>query len=71
MSSYDIYSWIGGIACELLKPKKSWKKGTVKIKILLEFCPDEPDEKDLIEEIEKPESESPLDDIRKAINEIS
>lgn len=42
-----------GISCEMLRPGANWQKG--KVKIRLEFCPDQP--------------ESPLDDIRQAINQ--
>jgi len=41
---------IDGVEAEVLRENKPWRKG--KIKLTLEFCPDEP--------------ESPLDDIRKA-----
>lgn len=40
-----------GISCEMLRPGANWQKG--KVKIRLEFCPDEP--------------VSPLDDIRHSI----
>lgn len=42
-----------GISCEVLRPGAKWQKG--KVRITLEFCPDEP--------------ESPLDDIRQAIKQ--
>lgn len=41
-----------GLDCELLAPNQTWRKG--KVKIALEFYPDEP--------------EFPLDDIRQGIN---
>jgi hypothetical protein len=45
-------SWLSqGVDCEILKPGKSWQKGKVRIRISLEFCPDDP-------------VGSPLDDIR-------
>ncbi|BAU66459.1 hypothetical protein STA3757_38640 [Stanieria sp. NIES-3757] len=48
-----------GIPFSILKSGyKGWQKGKLKIKVVLEFEPDEP---------EKPES--PLDDIRQDINE--
>ncbi|MGB5961918.1 MAG: KGK domain-containing protein [Coleofasciculaceae cyanobacterium] len=40
-----------GLPCEVLKPSSNWQKG--KVKIRLEFCPDEPI--------------SPLDDIRQSL----
>ncbi len=50
-----------GLDCEILKVgSKGWQPGKLKIKITLEFIPDEP-------EIIKPES--PLDDLRRMINE--
>ncbi|MGK7932773.1 MAG: KGK domain-containing protein [Microcystaceae cyanobacterium] len=47
-----------GVHCKLLSPKQRWRKGTIKIS--LEFIPDEP-------KITEPES--PLDDIRREINQ--
>ena len=49
--------WINeGLECEVLNiGSDRWKKGKVRIKITLEFCPDES---------EIPEYESPLDEIR-------
>jgi len=50
-----------GVDCEILKPAaKGWQPGKLRIKITLEFIPDEP---------EIIESESPLDDLRRMINE--
>jgi hypothetical protein len=45
-----------GVECEILKPGNNWQKGKVRIKISLEFCPDEA--------LEPP---SPLDDIRRSL----
>ena len=47
-----------GVSCKLLTPKRGWRKG--KIKISLEFIPDES---------EMSEPESPLDDIRREMNQ--
>jgi KGK domain len=61
-SSYQAQKkWINeGVECELLElASPSWKKGKVKVKVTLEFYPDEP---------ENIQSESPLDEIRKTIN---
>lgn len=44
-----------GASCEILAPNKSWKKG--KIKVVLQFCPDEPEV-----------SDNSLDGIRQAID---
>lgn len=62
------HAWMqGGIPCEILEPEKTWKKGRIRLKISLEFCPDE---------VELPKAEknqaanqSTLDDIRQAIAE--
>jgi hypothetical protein len=52
-----------GIECEILKfNSEGWQKGKFRIKVTLEFCPDEP-------EIEEPES--PLDDLRRKLNEAT
>ncbi|MEW5855912.1 MAG: KGK domain-containing protein [Cyanobacteriota bacterium] len=42
-----------GINCKVLKPGANWKQG--KVRVTLEFCPDEP--------------ESPLEDIRQQLKE--
>lgn len=42
-----------GVKCEVLKPGGNWQKGKVRMKITLEFCPDEPTQ-----------PPSPLDDLR-------
>lgn len=52
------YQWGNeGIACEVLSPNKNWRQGKVRVKVELEFLPDE---------AEKPyhNTESPLDDVR-------
>jgi len=61
-----------GIDCEILKlGAKDWQKGKIKIRVSLEFCPNEPDVEETIgsnqSEFNKPES--PLDDIRQMMNE--
>ncbi|MGK7932772.1 MAG: KGK domain-containing protein [Microcystaceae cyanobacterium] len=55
--------WIDeGLECEVLNlGANQWKKGKVRIKVTVEFCPDE-------SEIIEPES--PLDDIRREIKQI-
>ncbi|HEY9780124.1 MAG TPA: KGK domain-containing protein [Leptolyngbyaceae cyanobacterium] len=56
-----------GVDCELLKPgSEGWRKGKIRIKISLEICPDEPEVEET-PEITQPES--PLDDIRRMINQ--
>ncbi|AFY46505.1 KGK domain protein [Nostoc sp. PCC 7524] len=50
-----------GIDCEILKPgSQGWQTGKLKIKVTLEFIPDQPN---------IPEPESPLDDLRRMMNE--
>lgn len=65
----NINWFFDGIDCEVLKiGSKGWQKGKVKInlQVSLEFCPDEPE----IEETPvSNEPESPLDDIRRLINQ--
>ncbi|BAZ44132.1 hypothetical protein NIES4102_11380 [Chondrocystis sp. NIES-4102] len=49
-----------GINAEILEPKSAtWQKGKVRIRVILEFCPDEP------EDIKKDNS---LDDIRQGLS---
>ncbi len=52
-----------GVDCEILSPGKIWRKG--KVKICLEFYPDEPKISDMPEsdEPENGQLNSPLDDI--------
>jgi KGK domain len=61
--------WFGdGIDCEALKiGAKGWQKGKVKIRVTLEFCPDEPEVEEIPEnnESETSQPESPLDDLRR------
>ena len=55
---------IHGVDAEILEPKSGeWKKGTVRMRVILEFCPDEQEEikGDSIQ------SANSLDDIRQAI----
>ncbi|MEA5537289.1 KGK domain-containing protein [Crocosphaera sp. XPORK-15E] len=60
--STNNYKWLtNGKDCEILKVgSNGWKKGKIRLKITLEFIPDEP-------EINEPES--PLDDIRQSMNQ--
>ncbi|MBD2626466.1 KGK domain-containing protein [Trichormus variabilis] len=61
--------WINnGVACQILKPGKNWQTGKLRIKVNLEFCPDDPE----IEQTTKSqEPESPLDDLRRMINDAT
>lgn len=68
----DSSTWFSqGVACEILSPKNNgWRKGKVRIKVTLEFCPDEPEieETDAINKTEINQAKSPLDDIRQMVN---
>ncbi|MBW4489118.1 MAG: hypothetical protein KME12_15120 [Trichocoleus desertorum ATA4-8-CV12] len=62
------HAWIqGGAPCEILEPGKAWRKGKIRVKVSLEFCPDEVE----LPEPEKSQvsNQSPLDEIRQAIAE--
>jgi len=38
-------NWNKGVAAEILKPQSGeWKKGKVRMRVILEFCPNEPEE---------------------------
>ncbi|MEG3867556.1 KGK domain-containing protein [Microcoleus sp. K1-B6] len=59
-----------GIDCEALKiGAKGWQKGKVKIRVIVEFCPDEPEVEETPEnnESETSKPESPLDDLRRQL----
>ncbi len=67
-------SWVhGGVKAKVLKyGARDWQEGKIRMRIIVEFCPDEPE----VEEIEEPpelesvsEPESPLDEIRRMIDE--
>lgn len=63
-----------GIDCEVLKfDSKAWQKGKVRIKVTLEFCPDEPEIEEIMQsnDIENNQPKSPLDDIRQMMNKNS
>jgi len=68
---YDTQKWFGdGIDCEALKiGAKGWQKGKVKITVIVEFCPDEPEMEETPEnnESETSKPESPLDDLRRQL----
>ena len=59
-----------GVDCKTLKfGAKGWQKGKVRIRVSIEFLPDEPEvgETPVTNEIAQPES--PLDDLRQMINQ--
>ncbi|MBW4568123.1 MAG: KGK domain protein [Tolypothrix carrinoi HA7290-LM1] len=68
--SLRTWKWFGeGLDCEVLKVGgKGWQQGKIKIKVTIEFCPDEPEIK---ERPQITEPESPLEDIRRMANESS
>lgn len=60
-----------GINCEVLKlNSNAWQKGKIRIKLTLEFCPDETEvaETTQSKETENNQPESPLDDIRRMMH---
>ena len=61
----DVYN-IHGVDAEILEPESGkWKKGRIRMRVILEFCPDEPEE--IKNDILQPDSNS-LDDIRRTIS---
>jgi hypothetical protein len=59
-----------GKECKLLKlGAKEWQSGTLKMKVTLEFCPEEPEEDGVDEEEEIDEMVRSLDDIRQKLNQ--
>lgn len=67
----DSYEWFhDGVKCEILTGAKNWQTGKIRMRVVLEFCPDEPDiEETLLEKNQERsnQEESSLDDIRQAI----
>ncbi len=62
-----------GVDCELLcLGSPQWKSGKIRIRVSVEFCPDEPEidvDLDGSNAQDKPVLEFPLDDVRKSISE--
>ena len=59
------YHWNNSVDAEVLEPKSGeWKKGKMRMRVILEFCPDEPE--DVNANSLQPNSSS-LDDIRQTI----
>lgn len=73
----DLFLWglFGeGINCEILKlGAKGWGKGKIRIRFSVDFCPEEPEFEHTTASNEPEISlpESPLDDIRRMMNENS
>jgi hypothetical protein len=58
-------TWNKSVDAEILEPQSGeWKKGKVRMRVILEFCPDEPEEAE-IEPIQQ--HANSLDDIRQII----
>ncbi len=70
---YDWQWFEEGKECKLLKlGAKEWQPGTLKMKVTLEFCPDEPEEVEVQEEEKIDEMDKvakSLDDIRQRLNQ--
>jgi hypothetical protein len=62
--------WSEGKDCEILRiGAKGWQKGKIRMKVTLEFCPDEPEAEETSTSNTITEPESPLDDLRQMINQ--
>jgi KGK domain len=60
-------AWNTSVEAEILEPQSGeWKKGKVRMRVILEFCPDEPEEAK-IDNVQQ--STNSLDDIRQTILE--
>ena len=58
--------WNQSVEAEILEPKSGeWKKGKIRMRVILEFCPDEPEE---VENDIKQQNSNSLDDIRQTIS---
>ena len=69
-SCYDKQWFEEGKECKLLKlGAKEWQSGTLKMKVTLEFCPEEPEEDEVEEEEVIDELVKSLDDIRQKLNQ--
>lgn len=60
-------SWSNYVEAEILEPQLGeWKKGKVRMRVILEFCPDEPEE---VKNSILHQNANSLDDIRQTIAE--
>ena len=60
-------TWNNYVNAEILEPESGeWKKGKVRMRVILEFCPDEPEE---VKNDSLHQNDNSLDDIRKTIIE--
>lgn len=61
------HAWNQGVDAEILEPQSGeWKKGKVRMRVILEFCPDEPEE---VKIEHTQENANSLDDIRQIISQ--
>lgn len=59
--------WSNSVDAEILEPQSGeWKKGKVRMRVILEFCPDEPEE---VKNYNLPQNSNSLDDIRQTISQ--
>lgn len=67
---FDEVGWFKqGVDCEILRPdSKGWQKGKIRIRISLEFCPDDIGEASNIPSLANTEQVASLDDIRQTLN---
>lgn len=64
---YKANQWHNSVDAEILEPQSGkWKKGKVRMRVILEFCPDEPEE---IETDHTQQNANLLDDIRQTISQ--
>ncbi len=57
-------TWHKGVEAEVLTPRSGeWKKGKVRMRVILEFCPDKPE----VKNDNVPQNANSLDDIRQSI----
>ena len=60
-------SWSNYVEAEILEPRLGeWKKGKIRMRVILEFCPDEPEE---IKDKDMHQNTNYLDNIRQTIAE--
>ena len=60
------YTWSEGVEVEILEPQyREWKKGKMRLRVILEFCPDEAEE---TEDNNYSDNSNSLDDIRQIIS---
>lgn len=69
--SRDDKQWFEeGKECKLLKlGAKEWQPGTLKMKVTLEFCPEEPEEEE-VDEVNEAEERDERDEMTKSLDDI-